>query len=570
MKKIIISIIVISLLVSASMVTVNAVHQGVQSTNTIMNTVVPINRNYTPHDPIYIYDDNDFTSENGVVSGSGSIDDPYMISGWEIEKIEIQGPPEKISKYFEVNNCKILGKIVIRLIKDNRCKIINSDFPLNLSVTNRIESGGYIDFITIKYCKLYIHEYAGIHLRPSENVTIKDCEFYSQHVYRSCGISAGPYTIIENCYFEDSNVGINTCDYNYVKNCYFVNSSDEGIVIRGNQNIIENCTFLNEKLGIEISTPQNNATIKNCSFIGGDYGIGFFTQYGNAGYISDYLIDNCEFKNVKVGIDIACSERITIRSCVFENCGAWPEGALYLRHLSTPQITRDCKIYDNCFLNNIHTINIESSDSEKVVDNLFYNNYFYGNTKNVERTQEGKLNRQQWNIEKTPGANIIGGPYLGGNFWDDYEGVDNDSDGIGDTPYWINENEAKDNLPLFNPPPETPTINGPKNGKTGVEYNYAFKSTDPYSDNVYYYVDWGDDSNSSWLGPYLSGQMVDMSHTWYEQGNYAIKAKAKDVYGAESDWGALSVTIPINQQSSQQQQSIPQQMFSLSGSPTNN
>jgi len=37
------------------------------------------------HDPITILGNGDFTAENGVISGSGTVEDPYLIAGWEID-----------------------------------------------------------------------------------------------------------------------------------------------------------------------------------------------------------------------------------------------------------------------------------------------------------------------------------------------------------------------------------------------------------------------------------------------------------------------------------------------------
>ena len=37
--------------------------------------------------------------------------------------------------------------------------------------------------------------------------------------------------------------------------------------------------------------------------------------------------------------------------------------------------------------------------------------------------------------------------------------------------------------------------------------------------NIYYYVDWGDNTTSGWLGPYISGTQIHLTHSWSEKGN---------------------------------------------------
>ncbi len=95
--------------------------------------------------------------------------------------------------------------------------------------------------------------------------------------------------------------------------------------------------------------------------------------------------------------------------------------------------------------------------------------------------------------------------------------------------------------------PEKPIISGPARGKIGEEYTYYASSSDPDNDNIYYLFNWGDSSNSGWLGPYKSGEECNASHTWNKKGKYEIKVRVKDVNGFISVWSnPLSAKMPSN------------------------
>jgi hypothetical protein len=98
-----------------------------------------------------------------------------------------------------------------------------------------------------------------------------------------------------------------------------------------------------------------------------------------------------------------------------------------------------------------------------------------------------------------------------------------------------------------NQPPNAPIIDGPPRGSAYNPYTYKFTSTDPEEDDVSYYIKWGDGEITYWTAFQASGSPgYSESHTWDKQDEYTIEVKAKDIYGAESEWATLKVTMPRN------------------------
>jgi parallel beta-helix repeat protein len=190
-------------------------------------------------------------------------------------------------------------------------------------------------------------------------------------------------------------------------------------------------------------------------------------------------------------------------------------------------------------------------------NNHIYNNYF-NNTINAYDT-----GNNIWNITPTPGQNIIGGSWLGGNYWSDYDGNDTNGDGLGDTPYDIPGGTNKDYLPLVviaaphifdTGKGDYPSISGTHNGTITPNqtifvsklYTYSCPGTGGHTEYAAFYnaITGEEIENGSWNG-YVgdwSNIMFNNSFTLYanETYNYTIRtgsypqiihADSKDVTG---------------------------------------
>lgn len=283
-----------------------------------------------------------------------------------------------------------------------------------------------------------------------------------------------------------------------------IQDGSDGIFVFADKVTIKNFTITHcggfwDKSGIYVNSNDNTICYNN---IVDNYQLnGIYLEFASYSNVFNNLIENCLYN----GIKLAYSNYNNVSgNLISKNKGM---GIIFhdssnnnvLINTISKSYWGGINIYDNC--NN----------------NLLYHNNFIEN-----------------NIDN--GYDICGNFWdngIEGNYWDDYTGLDNNGDGIGDTPYNIAGNTTQDNYPLMDiyEIPSKPLIDGPVNGKTGEKYDYTFSAIDPNNDYIFIYVDWGDDTNSGWLGPYQSGMEITLQHSWSEKGTYLIIARAKDKNG---------------------------------------
>jgi hypothetical protein len=235
---------------------------------------------------------------------------------------------------------------------------------------------------------------------------------------------------------------------------------------------------------------QNNK-ISNFS-IGAD--VGFYMDSGR-----EYILNN-DISNCETGIyafDLMF-ETLTVSGNRITNC----DNGLYL-------VGASCIVTNNNFNN---TVNI-----------------------NAPEGTEGTFNST-----KTNGKNIVGGPYLGGNYWATPSGdgfsqthSDTNGDGFADEPYKLSDSSCSvDYLPLI--PLKTPVAAfsaSPRSGKAPLKVQFTDKSAN---------------SPTSWKWNFGDGTYSTAKnpvHKYSKTGKYTVTLTVKNAKGSNSKTTPGYVTV---------------------------
>jgi len=276
-----------------------------------------------------------------------------------------------------------------------------------------------------------------------------------------------------------------------VRDCW----NDAAILIIASDVKIKNCISYNSYHGIYINA--YNATVENCEFFDNTLnGVYLYSTYS-----STFI--GCRIYGNNNGMVLVLSSYNDIERCEFSNNSVYA-----LKILNSYANT----LYHNDFYDNLVGCYLENS-----ADNLIYFSNFIGNTQHVV-----DYNANMWDNGSV------------GNYWDDYDGVDTNWDGIGDTPYEIDANSI-DHYPLI------------REAGFPIAY-FTWEPLQPYTFETVYFYDASIDLDGaivSWLWDFGDGNISyekNPTHYYADNGIYIVNLTVTDNDGRMA-WMEEEITV---------------------------
>jgi parallel beta-helix repeat protein len=463
--------------------------------------------------PISITSNSGFTAANGVVGGSGTLTDPYIIEGWEIRSTDVHCLEVKnTDAYFVIRNCFLHGDLGIfdgyidwvsdialtdcnHVVIDN-VKAVKNDMGLRLERVSdiRISNSDFSDCeagvyaypawgVTIDKCKVTLSKSHGVYFGTSSNFSVTNCEI-SKNRQLGIGIYKSVNGVIsDNVLSTNGEEGIsiwsgstyidvtrNTLQNNGMWVFYEeiqefstltidTTNTINGLpvlFVKNQQNVVVD----SERIGELILANCEGVVVRSMCFT--NIGVAI-----NMAFVTGCVIDRCSFQQNGRCIEIEDSADILISNCT----ASVNEGVV--RALNTADITvRDCNftrsewgtislnyciggiVVSNHLSESRFGVEAFGSSALTITENVIA--YNFGDGINFDRVTGSRVYHNNFLgryllAQDYMGANQWDNGYPdGGNYWSDYKGHDADKDGIGDTSYFVSSG-GEDRYPLMEP-----------------------------------------------------------------------------------------------------------------------
>jgi parallel beta-helix repeat protein len=271
----------------------------------------------------------------------------------------------------------------------------------------------------------------GIYLNGGSNVTIKNTAIEAF----DCGIflSSSSNNIIGNNITANNYCGIwlySPSSGNSISGNNITNNEQVGIVFASSSNnIVSGNNIANNHHGIFLSRSSNNCIAQN-NLTANDW-FGMRLDFSSNNNITENMITDGSIGDARAAISLLSSSYCNVARNSLERNSK----GLYFTYAD------DTTVVENEIVGNLEGFSIASCSNTFIIHNSFIDNtkYVILNSTNL------------WNASYPSG----------GNYWSDYNGTDlyhgpyqneTGSDGMGDTPYVIDE-DNQDNYPLMSPWP---------------------------------------------------------------------------------------------------------------------